>query len=85
MFRPDNFTRPEHRVDRRPRPLDDCGARRLLLASGSSLDYGTGAATGARNRLLDIPNANLEDVLYLRTLDEARHAAAESRRHHVSS
>jgi 3-phenylpropionate/trans-cinnamate dioxygenase ferredoxin reductase subunit len=28
-------------------------------------------ATGARNRLLDIPNANLGDVLYLRTLDES--------------
>ena len=28
-------------------------------------------ATGARNRLLDIPNANLEDVRYLRTLDES--------------
>jgi 3-phenylpropionate/trans-cinnamate dioxygenase ferredoxin reductase subunit len=28
-------------------------------------------ATGARNRLLDIPNANLEAVRYLRTLDES--------------
>jgi 3-phenylpropionate/trans-cinnamate dioxygenase ferredoxin reductase subunit len=28
-------------------------------------------ATGARNRLLDIPNANLEDVRYLRTMDES--------------
>jgi len=28
-------------------------------------------ATGARNRLLDIPNANLESVRYLRILDES--------------
>src|SRR5690606_3725661 len=28
-------------------------------------------ATGARNRLLDVPNADLEDVLYLRSLDES--------------
>jgi 3-phenylpropionate/trans-cinnamate dioxygenase ferredoxin reductase component len=48
------------------------GARRLLLASGVSLDYEhLVLATGARNRLLDIPNANLADVRYLRTLDES--------------
>jgi len=64
--------RPEHRVDRDRAASIDRGARRLLLASGSSLDYGhLVLATGARNRLLDIPNANLEDVLYLRTLDES--------------
>jgi 3-phenylpropionate/trans-cinnamate dioxygenase ferredoxin reductase subunit len=45
----------------------------LKLASGSSLDYGhLVLATGARNRLLDLPNANLEDVCYLRTLDESQ-------------
>src|SRR6202044_2227187 len=50
----------------------DRSARRLSLASGSALDYGhLVLATGARNRLLDIPNANLEDVRYLRTLDES--------------
>ena len=50
----------------------DRGARRLLLASGSSLDYGhLVLATGAGNRLLDLPNANLEDVRYLRILDES--------------
>ena len=36
------------------------------------LDYGhLVLATGARNRLLDIPNANLADVRYLRILDES--------------
>src|SRR4030088_2109110 len=47
-------------------------ARKLSLASGAFLDYGhLVLATGARNRLLDIPNANLEDVRYLRILDES--------------
>jgi 3-phenylpropionate/trans-cinnamate dioxygenase ferredoxin reductase component len=51
----------------------DRAARKLKLASGSSLDYGhLVLATGARNRLLDLPNANLEDVRYLRTLDESQ-------------
>jgi 3-phenylpropionate/trans-cinnamate dioxygenase ferredoxin reductase component len=50
----------------------DRAARRLLLASGASLQYGhLVLATGARNRLLDIPNASLADVRYLRTLDES--------------
>src|ERR1700738_3320597 len=35
-------------------------------------DYGhLVLATGARNRLLDIPNANLANVRYLRILDES--------------
>src|SRR3981189_481493 len=47
----------------------DRAARKVSLASGTSLDYGhLVLATGARNRLLDIPNANLERVRYLRTL-----------------
>jgi 3-phenylpropionate/trans-cinnamate dioxygenase ferredoxin reductase subunit len=51
----------------------DRAARKLRLASGSSLDYGhLVLATGARNRLLDLPNANLEDVRYLRILDESQ-------------
>jgi 3-phenylpropionate/trans-cinnamate dioxygenase ferredoxin reductase component len=50
----------------------DRAAHKLMLASGAALDYGhLVLATGARNRLLDIPNANLEDVRYLRTLDES--------------
>src|SRR5215203_3517237 len=51
----------------------DRAARKVQLASGSSLDYGhLVLATGARNRLLDIPNANLDSVRYLRTLDESQ-------------
>jgi 3-phenylpropionate/trans-cinnamate dioxygenase ferredoxin reductase component len=50
----------------------DRAAGKLALHSGASLDYGhLVLATGARNRLLDIPNANLEAVRYLRTLDES--------------
>src|SRR5438876_2051370 len=50
----------------------DRAAHRLMLASGNSLDYGhLVLATGARNRLLDIPNANLPDVRYLRILDDS--------------
>jgi 3-phenylpropionate/trans-cinnamate dioxygenase ferredoxin reductase subunit len=47
-------------------------AHKLMLASGVALDYGhLVLATGARNRLLDIPNANLPDVRYLRILDDS--------------
>lgn len=73
MFRPEKFYRDQNielvaghaaAIDRRD--------RKLRLASGASLDYGhLVLATGARNRLLDIPNANLEDVRYLRTLDDS--------------
>src|SRR5258708_6286371 len=46
--------------------------RKLKLASGASLDYGhLVLATGARNRLIDIPNANLANVRYLRILDDS--------------
>ena len=45
-----------------------------------TLDYGhLVLATGARNRLLDIPNANLDSVRYLRTLDES-----EALRHRIT-
>src|SRR6202048_958584 len=80
MFRPDKFYR-EQKVELiADRAVSiDRSARRLSLASGSSLDYGhLVLATGARNRLLDIPNANLEDVRYLRTLD-----ASEALRHQI--
>jgi 3-phenylpropionate/trans-cinnamate dioxygenase ferredoxin reductase subunit len=73
MFRPDKFYR-EQKIELiadRAAAIDR-GARRLSLASGSSLDYGhLVLATGARNRMLDLPNANLEDVRYLRILDES--------------
>jgi 3-phenylpropionate/trans-cinnamate dioxygenase ferredoxin reductase component len=50
----------------------DRAARKLKLASGRALDYGhLVLATGARNRLIDLPNANLPDVKYLRILDES--------------
>jgi 3-phenylpropionate/trans-cinnamate dioxygenase ferredoxin reductase component len=73
MFRPDKFYRDQNIQLMADRAVSiDRAARRLLLASGASLDYGhLVLATGARNRLLDIPNANLKDVLYLRTLDES--------------
>jgi 3-phenylpropionate/trans-cinnamate dioxygenase ferredoxin reductase component len=73
MFRPDKFYRDQNIELMADRAVAiDRAARRLLLASGASLDYGhLVLATGARNRLLDIPNANLKDVLYLRTLDES--------------
>ena len=49
----------------------DRARRRLTFASGSSLGYGhLVLATGARNRRLDIPNADLDGVRYLRTLDD---------------
>ncbi len=82
MFRPDKFYRDQNIELMGDRAVSiDRGARRLLLASGSSFDYGhLVLATGARNRLLDIPNANLEDVRYLRTLDES-----EALRQRISS
>src|SRR3979411_3300079 len=73
MFRPDKFYRDQNielTADRAGAIYR--GARQLSLASGTSLDYGhLVLATGARNRLLDIPNANLADVRYLRILDES--------------
>src|SRR5437899_2434883 len=73
MFRPDKFYREQNIELIADRAVSiDRGARKLSLASGSSLDYGhLVLATGARNRLLDIPNANLEGVRYLRILDES--------------
>ena len=73
MFRPDKFYRDQNieLIADRAASIDRA-ARKLLLESGSSLEYGhLVLATGARNRLLDIPNANLAGVRYLRTLDES--------------
>src|ERR1700694_1250780 len=73
MFLPDKFYRDQNIELIADRAVSiDRGARRLLLASGTSRDYGhLVLATGARNRLLDIPNANLANVRYLRILDES--------------
>jgi 3-phenylpropionate/trans-cinnamate dioxygenase ferredoxin reductase subunit len=73
MFRPDKFYRDQNieLLGDRVAAIDRA-AHRVSLVSGSSLDYGhLVLATGARNRLLDIPNANLEDVRYLRILDDS--------------
>jgi 3-phenylpropionate/trans-cinnamate dioxygenase ferredoxin reductase component len=73
MFRPDKFYRDQNieLIDDRAVAIDPA-ARKLLLASGTSHEYThLVLATGARNRLIDIPNANLEAVRYLRTLDES--------------
>jgi 3-phenylpropionate/trans-cinnamate dioxygenase ferredoxin reductase subunit len=73
MFRPDKFYRDQNveLIGDRAAFIDRA-ARRLLLTSGSFLDYGhLVLATGARNRLIDLPNANLADVRYLRILDES--------------
>ena len=87
MFRPDKFYREQNiELIAGHAAAIDRAAQRLVLASGSPLDYEhLVLATGARNRLLDLPNANLEDVLYLRTLDESEvlRQRLASRRHVV--
>src|SRR3954470_1551776 len=73
MFRPDKFYRDQtiELIHDRAVAIDRA-AHKVMLASGKALDYGHLAlATGARNRLLDIPNANLSDVRYLRILDDS--------------
>ena len=85
MFRPEKFYHDQNieLITDRAAAID-LSARKVSLASGAALDYGhLVLATGARNRLLDIPNANLEGVRYLRTLDESealRHLMASSQR-----
>src|SRR4029077_3710758 len=73
MFRPGKFFRDQKIELIADRAVSiDRGAHKLSLGSGSALDYShLVLATGARNRLLDIPNANLDSVRYLRTLDES--------------
>jgi 3-phenylpropionate/trans-cinnamate dioxygenase ferredoxin reductase component len=73
MFRPEKFYRDQNieLIGDRAVAVDRT-AHKLSLASGAALDYGhLVLATGARNRLLDIPNASLPDVRYLRILDES--------------
>src|ERR1700720_4782531 len=73
MFRPDKFYREQNIELIADRAVSiERVARKVSLVWGSVLDYGhLVLATGARNRLLDLPNANLEDVRYLRILDES--------------
>lgn len=73
LFRPENFYREEsiELVQSRVVAIDR-QHRSLSLASGASLHYRhLVLAMGARNRLIDLPNAHLPDVRYLRSLDES--------------
>ncbi|MGY8708817.1 FAD-dependent oxidoreductase [Bradyrhizobium sp. 18BD] len=73
MFRPEKFYQDQkiELIAGRAVSIDRAG-RKVLLASGETLPYGhLVLATGARNRLLDLPNANLPDVKYLRILDDS--------------
>ncbi len=73
MFRPEKFYQDQRIELIAGRAVSiDRSARKVHLASGETHDYGhLVLATGARNRLLDLPNANLSDVKYLRILDES--------------
>ncbi len=82
MFRPEKFYRDQNieLIADRAAAIDR-GDHKLRLASGASLDYGhLVLATGARNRLLDIPNANLEDVRYCESSTIARRCGSSSPR-----
>lgn len=73
MFRPEKFYQDQkiELISGRAVSIDRVG-HKVLLASGATLPYGhLVLATGARNRLLDLPNANLPDVRYLRILDDS--------------
>jgi 3-phenylpropionate/trans-cinnamate dioxygenase ferredoxin reductase subunit len=73
MFRPRNFYDDQkiELISDHAAAIDRA-ARQLKLASGAALSYGhLVLATGARNRLLDIPNARLPNVRYLRILDDS--------------
>lgn len=73
MFRPEKFYQDQkiELIAGRAVSIDRAG-HKVLLASGETLPYGhLVLATGARNRLLDLPNANLPDVRYLRILDDS--------------
>ena len=59
----------------------DFASKRLVLSGGEEMTYEKLViATGAQPRKLDVPGANLDGVLYLRSLDDCRriqeHAAA---------
>jgi 3-phenylpropionate/trans-cinnamate dioxygenase ferredoxin reductase subunit len=74
-LRPSQFFR-DHGIELvtgdRVTALDRSG-KRVALKSGGSRPYDALVlACGARNRLLPVPGADREGVLYLRTLDESR-------------
>ena len=72
-FRPETFFR-DHRIDLISDHVCevDRAARRVVLRSGDLLDYGHLVfATGARNRVLAMPNADHDDVRYLRSLSDS--------------
>lgn len=73
MFRPEKFYLDQKIELIAGRAVSiDRASRKVHLASGEKLAYAhLVLATGARNRLLDLPNANLPDVKYLRILDES--------------
>ncbi|WP_441234678.1 NAD(P)/FAD-dependent oxidoreductase [Bradyrhizobium sp. 930_D9_N1_4] len=73
MFRPEKFYHDQTIELIAGRVVSiDRAKRAVLLAAGETLPYGhLVLATGARNRLLDLPNANLPDVKYLRILDDS--------------
>ncbi len=87
MFRPEKFYQDQkiELIAGRAVSIDRAG-HKVHLASGETLPYGhLVLATGARNRLLDLPNANLPDVKYLRILDDSEalrtdHAVEVARR-----
>lgn len=73
MFRPEKFYQDQtiELIAARAVSIDRAGCK-VHLTSGETLAYGhLVLATGARNRLLDLPNANLPDVKYLRILDDS--------------
>ena len=87
MFRPEKFFSDQtiDLITDRVSSIDRA-ARRCPSHPAGSLDYGhLVLATGARNRLLDIPNANLDGVRYCGRSTTARRCGAGSLPASVSS
>jgi 3-phenylpropionate/trans-cinnamate dioxygenase ferredoxin reductase subunit len=73
LFRPEKFYADQRITLLSERVVAiDRSRRAVRFASGTSRAYGhLVLATGARNRLLDIPNAGLDGVMYLRSFAES--------------
>lgn len=73
LFRPEKFFHDQNIELIAGRAVVIDRAQRVVrLASGATHGYGhLVLATGARNRLLDVPNANLDGVRYLRSFAES--------------